>query len=263
MCCLGWEEKIHKGMGKRDRGCGWCEVVGVCFFVMKIISWNIRGLEGFEKRREVCQLVREKKPFILCIQETKLSVFDGLVCKSIWGDTNVDFSFQSSSGASGGLVTRWDVKEVEVWSSFHIEHVFGIHGRFVKSGEELFLLNVYAPCDISRQQILWHNISLRLASISAHNVCVCGDFNSVCCIEERRSVGNISIHAGSAYLNQFIGDNCLIDLHLQGHNFTWFKGDGNSMSQLDHFLLSEKWCLTWPNSFQLASSHGLSDNCPN
>jgi len=31
---------------------------------MKIISWNVRGLGGFEKRREVCQLVREKKPFM-------------------------------------------------------------------------------------------------------------------------------------------------------------------------------------------------------
>jgi hypothetical protein len=34
------------------------------------------------------------------------------------------------------------------------------------------------------------------------------------------------------------------------------------MSCLDRFLLSERWCLTWPNSFQLASSRGLSDHCP-
>jgi len=154
-------------------------------FVMKIISWNVRGLGGFEKKREVSQLVREKKSFILCIQETKLSVIDGLVCKSIRGDTNVDFSFQASRGASGGLVTLWDVKEVEVWSSSQLEHVLGIHGRFVKSGEEFFMLNVHAPCDISRQQTLWYNISLRLATLSDNNVCVCGDFNFVRCLEER------------------------------------------------------------------------------
>ena len=51
---------------------------------MKIISWNIRGLGSFEKRREVCNLVREKKLFILCVQETKLSVIDMNLCKSIW-----------------------------------------------------------------------------------------------------------------------------------------------------------------------------------
>ena len=40
---------------------------------MKIESWNIRGLRGHEKRKEVRKLVGEKKkPFILCLQETKL-----------------------------------------------------------------------------------------------------------------------------------------------------------------------------------------------
>lgn len=34
------------------------------------------------------------------------------------------------------------------------------------------------------------------------------------------------------------------------------------MSRLDLFLLSERWCLTWPNCFQLASSRVLSDHCP-
>ena len=113
---------------------------------MKIISWNIRGLGGFEKRKEVCPLVREKCSYILCIQETKLSIISEAVCKSIWKDAYVDFSYPSN-GASGGLVTFWDCKEVEVWSSFYFEHVIQIQGRFVKSDVEFTLLNVYAPCD--------------------------------------------------------------------------------------------------------------------
>jgi len=118
------------------------------FFVMKIVSWNVRGLGSVEKRREVCNLVREKQPFLLCVQETKLSVVDATVCKSIWGDVHADFSFQSSVGASGGIVTMWDVQEVEVWSSMSFNHVLVVLGRFVKSGEEFVLFNVYAPCDI-------------------------------------------------------------------------------------------------------------------
>jgi exonuclease III len=229
---------------------------------MKIISWNVRGLGGFEKRREVCQLVREKNPFIMCIQESKLSVVDMSVCKSLWRDGNIDFSFQPSRGASGGLVTMWDCQEVEVWASFHFEHVLGIQGRLVKTGAEFTLLNVYAPCDISCQQVLWNNISLRLSTLVNHNVCVCGDFNTVRCEEERRSVGSAGPHAGSAGFNLFVGGNCLIDLPLRGRNFTWYRGDGRSMSRLDRFLLSESWCLTWPNCFQLASSRGISDHCP-
>jgi exonuclease III len=168
---------------------------------MKIISWNVRGLGGVEKRREVCQLVREKNPSILCIQETKLTVFDGLVRKCIWSDTNVNFSFQLSRGASGWLVTLWNCTEVEVWAFMQFEHVSGIQGRFVKTEDELTLFNVYAPCDIPRQHALWHNISMRLTTLSDHNICVCGDFNTVRSLEERRSVENSALHAGSAYLN--------------------------------------------------------------
>ncbi|RHN51490.1 hypothetical protein MtrunA17_Chr6g0469151 [Medicago truncatula] len=33
------------------------------------------------------------------------------------------------------------------------------------------------------------------------------------------------------------------------------------MSRLDHFLLSEEWCLEWPNCLQVALLRGLSDHC--
>jgi len=49
--------------------------------------------------------------------------------------------------------------------------------------------------------------------------------------------------------NNFIEENMLIDLPLCGRLFTWYRGDDVSMSRLDRFLLSEKWCEVWPNSF--------------
>lgn len=175
--------------------------------VMKIISWNVRGLGGFEKRREVNQLVREKNPFILCLQESKLSVVNDLVCKALWNDSSVDFSFKPSIGASGGLITLWNCNEVEVWFSFTMEHVLGIQGQFIKSGTQFTLLNVYAPCDAHHQQLLWHNISFRMRSLLEKNVCVCGDFNVVRCPEERRSVSSVAIQQGSASFNDMISNN--------------------------------------------------------
>jgi hypothetical protein len=74
-------------------------------------------------------------------------------------------------------------------------------------------------------------------------------------------VGSIQRHLGMAYLNQFIDGYLLIDLPRRGRSFTWFKGDSKSMSRIDRFLLSEKWCLTWPNCFQLATTRRLSDHC--
>lgn len=124
------------------------------------------------------------------------------------------------------------------------------------------MFNVYAPCDVIRQQTLWTNLSDRLGSLNDQNIFVCGDFNAVWCVEKCRSVGSLFNHAGSAHFNSFIEEFFLVHFPLQGRNFTWFRGDGKSMSRLDRFLLSESWCLTWPNCFQLALARGLSDHCP-
>jgi len=211
--------------------------------------------------RSWCVVVSEKCPLILCIQETKLAVCNNMVRNSLWNNTYVNFSYQPSMGASGGLLTLLDNKEVEVWSTIFFEHVLGIQGRFVKSEDEFTIFNVYAPCDSNRQQVLWQTLAARFASLHDQNVCVCGDFNAVRYVEEHRSVGSGVIPSASVNFNQLIVDSCLVDLPLWGRRYTWYRGDGKSISRLNRFLLSERWCLTWPNCFQLASARGLSDHC--
>jgi len=45
---------------------GWFGVWGrVC--QMKLVSWNVRGLGGPKKKREVRSLLNEKSPFIVCL----------------------------------------------------------------------------------------------------------------------------------------------------------------------------------------------------
>ena len=81
-------------------------------------------------------------------------------------------------------------------------------------------------------------------------MCICGDFNAIRSREERRSVSNYGGVMDFTPLNHFIDENALLDLLLCGCNFTWYKGDGKSMSRIDRFLLSEDWCLVWPNCLQ-------------
>ncbi|MCH85424.1 cysteine-rich receptor-like protein kinase, partial [Trifolium medium] len=80
--------------------------------------------------------------------------------------------------------------------------------------------------------------------------------------EERRSASDGHRSADVVPFNRFIDDNNLIDLPLCGRKYTWFRGDGLSMSRLDRFLLSGEWCLAWPNCTQVARMRGLSDHCP-
>lgn len=213
---------------------------------MKLLSWNVRGLGGPEKRKEVRSIVKEKRPLIMCLQETKLQVCDTRLSSAVWEGQQCAFSFRPSVGASGGLLSIWDTSEVEVWSSSSFDHVLSIHGRFIQTNEEFHLFNVYAPCDFHARQVLWASLTLHIQALRGKKVCVCGDFNAVRSREERKSVSD-SVVTDFGPFNSFIDDNVLIDLPLWGRRFTWFKGDGKSMSRLDRFLVSEEWSLTWPN----------------
>jgi len=64
--------RIRKFQRRFD--CEDCQRCGCRVCVMKIVTWNVRGLGGFEKRREVRSLVEEKKLTVVCVQETKLVV---------------------------------------------------------------------------------------------------------------------------------------------------------------------------------------------
>jgi len=175
--------------------------------------------------------------------------------------TSFLFFLSSVGGLRGGLLTVWDSSEVEVWDSASGNNYMLIHGRFVKSSEEFYLFNVYALCDQLAKQALWDSF-IWLVLLGAKKVCICGDFNAVRNGEERWSVRNDILSADYAPFNSFIDDNMLVDLPLHGRKYTWFKGDGKSMSRLDRFLLSEEWCLEWPNCVQVTLLRGLLDHCP-
>jgi len=126
---------------------------------MKVISYNVRGLGGTEKRVEVRRLVQEKNPNVLCIQESKLGFVDDNVIKAIWVDALFGYSFQSSVGASGGMITVWNNSLLDVWSSTSFDHVLVITGRVILTGEIFVIINVYVPCDSSAKRILWERLT--------------------------------------------------------------------------------------------------------
>ncbi|PNX78871.1 putative sulfate transporter, partial [Trifolium pratense] len=106
---------------------------------------------------------------------------------TLWGSLPHEFSFRPSAGASGGLLTIWDPSEVVMWSTESRDHVLWCHGRFLKTGEDFSVPNVYAPCDDIAKQPLWDYLSMRIQVVGMERVCICGDFNAVKHVDERRS----------------------------------------------------------------------------
>ncbi|GKV15245.1 hypothetical protein SLEP1_g26043 [Rubroshorea leprosula] len=62
--------------------------------------------------------------------------------------------------------------------------------------------------------------------------------------------------------NCFIHTAELIDLPLVGRKFTWYNSNGQQMSRLDRFLLSNEWILNWKDVKQWGLKRTVSDHCP-
>ena len=76
-------------------------------------------------------------------------------------------------------------------------------------------------------------------------------------MDERKGRSAFFRQAEADNFNKFIDDSFLVDLPICGRLFTWFKGDGVSMSRIDCFLLSSNWCQIWPNCIQVAYQRGV------
>lgn len=64
--------------------------------IMKLISYNIRGLGGLAKKKEMLNLIRKQKPNLICIQETKMEFINRALCYLMWGSNDFDFAFKLS-----------------------------------------------------------------------------------------------------------------------------------------------------------------------
>jgi len=57
---------------------------------MKIISMNIKGVDGVVKRKYLRTLISKEQADMVCIQETKCSVFNRESVLTLWGSNDIE-----------------------------------------------------------------------------------------------------------------------------------------------------------------------------
>ena len=180
---------------------------------LRIISWNVRGLNVRAKRRRVSNSLRMWNGDVVCLQETKLEVVDLAVVQSLRGSPFVDWEYQASKGASGGIVILWDKRVVEKLDSVSGEFTLSCKFRNVGDNLEWAFSGVYGPNSNSARGILWDE----LAGISnwwSLPWCIGGDFNVVRYPNERLKGGSLT--SAMWAFTDFINELGLIDLPLIG-----------------------------------------------
>lgn len=65
---------------------------------MKMVSWNVRGLGGWEKRSKIKEFLLSCSPDIVLLQETKLQEVHAFDVSSFWGARCMDWMVLPSCG---------------------------------------------------------------------------------------------------------------------------------------------------------------------
>ena len=81
--------------------------------IIKLQSWNVRGLNDRDKRHQVRYLLKLWGADVICLQETKLDLITRGIVQSLWGIHHVDWVYLGFEGASGGILLMWDRRVVE------------------------------------------------------------------------------------------------------------------------------------------------------
>ncbi|PNX66302.1 endonuclease/exonuclease/phosphatase family protein, partial [Trifolium pratense] len=101
----------------------------------------------------------------------------------------------------------------------------------------------------SRRRDSW-NFLRHLSHVSNIPWCIIGDFNDILSSDEKKG----RVDRPNWLINGFrdaVLDSGLIDIHMEGYQFTWFKSLGTDRAveeKLDRAMSSEEWCQSFPNA---------------
>ena len=125
---------------------------------MIILSYNSSGLGRGIKWSAIRRTISKHKVDIVCIQETKKECFNKEICQAIWGDSYASWDYVPSVQAAGGLLCLWNNSVYEVERRVKGRCFLMLEGRWTTSNQRMFLVNVYAPCDLAGKRALWEDL---------------------------------------------------------------------------------------------------------
>ena len=84
---------------------------------INVSSWNVRGLNGPDKRVSVKWVLRRSSCDVAILQESKMEVVSCSIAISLWGRRPVEWIHLPSVGCSGGIIILWDPLILELVNS--------------------------------------------------------------------------------------------------------------------------------------------------
>ncbi|GKV48490.1 hypothetical protein SLEP1_g55300 [Rubroshorea leprosula] len=228
----------------------------------KLMELEVRdegqGRGSVLKRKEVGKLVKVERPDVLFLQETKLEVVQGNLCRSMWFSDEFEWVMKESVGASGGLLCVWNRLKFVKQREFTGDGYVGISGEWGSQKIRCNLVNIYAANDRQKKLKMWEELRHMILEEEGRWLIV-GDFNAVRNTNEKK--GKTGETTEMRDFDDFIVSVGLVDLKLANRRFTWYRPDGSSMSRLDRVLMSDEMYNLGRECVQQGLKRTVSDYC--
>jgi len=148
---------------------------------VKILSWNVRGLNDINKRSTIKSLIRKWNPDVICLQETKLEEWSSLITGQLWGNRWASWAELKANGTRGGIIILWDKRN---WVNISTHQGIYTVSCMLESVQENFrwcFTRVYGPHTNIEREDLWYELAA-IRGVWDDSWVIGGDFN-VCRFE--------------------------------------------------------------------------------
>lgn len=214
---------------------------------LKIISWNVWGINDLDKRKVITTFFRRWKPHVVCLQETKMGIIDIRVINCIGGGNWFDWDFLGAEGLAGGILVMWDKRVITKMDVLIGACSVSCLLKTVEN-DKLWVISG------DRRLLLWNELKMVRSRWSVP-WCIGCNFNSVRNPRERS--GSRGFTTATRDFNEFINEQELMELmdwNLSGGDYTWFRHEGrNQFSRIDRFCTSADLPVVLANLFSIVS----------
>lgn len=147
--------------------------LSVFIVIMKILSWNVKGLNSPQKRKKVFLFIEKNKTDVICLQESRIKNKDiRLIKNKKLGKEYISAIDKSKRGVI--IYVKNHIESREVFKDLN-GHYLGV--EITWKGKKCLLVGIYGPQE--NKNDFYKKIQRKLAKYKYENIIILGNFNGV------------------------------------------------------------------------------------
>lgn len=230
--------------------------------MIKLSSWNSRGLNNPIKQGEVRKFINSHRLSLMGIVESKLRLENMVASMKKSLPAGWDYVYNIGLGSVARIIVAWDTQGPKVNVLASSDQIMLLS---VMVDSRTFALSVvYGFNQAASRRQLWDELRIGFGTVGDLPWIVIGDFNVVRWQNEKSNSSHFDANATGEF-NKCIEDIEVEELNSKGLWFTWSNkqvGTGHCSCRLDRALANSHWQNEFTKSEVAVLAPTVSNHCP-